>query len=120
MEPETRFAITLGASLVLWVPSLLGIVDGEVELGTGLAWYVVGLIAAWLAVAGLDRLLTGYYVTNEARSHRERAAAAREALGGSRSGEATDAAGVPVMAGSGESGSDERSSGGGEPVVAEG
>jgi hypothetical protein len=68
MSPERRFGVTLFVSLALWFPTLQELLANNVTLATGLLRYGVGLGVAWLAVAGVDRLLTGYRETNHARA----------------------------------------------------
>ncbi|MCZ7527727.1 MAG: hypothetical protein M5U14_15905 [Acidimicrobiia bacterium] len=60
MSPETRFGATLVVSLALWFTSLRAILDGELDFATGCLRYAVALGVAWLAVAGIDRLVSGY------------------------------------------------------------
>ena len=86
MQPETRFAMTLGVSLALWAPTLIRVVHGETALAQALGWYVVALIVAWAAVAGLDHLVAGYAATNERRDDETRVAAARQVAADAKAG----------------------------------
>ena len=68
MSPERRFGVTLFVSLALWFPTLQELVANNVTLADALMRYAVGLGVAWIAVAGIDRLFTGYRDTNLARA----------------------------------------------------
>jgi hypothetical protein len=68
MSPERRFGVTLLVSLGLWLPTLQELLGDNVTLATALLRYTIGLAIAWLAVAGVDRLLTGYREMNLART----------------------------------------------------
>ena len=60
MSPERRFGVTLFVSLALRFPTLQELVANNVTLASVLMRYAVGLGVAWIAVAGIDRLFTGY------------------------------------------------------------
>jgi hypothetical protein len=64
MVPERRFGVTLLVSLALWFPTLRELLAGDMPLATALLRYTVGLVIAWLVVAGVDKLLTGYRDAN--------------------------------------------------------
>jgi hypothetical protein len=68
MSPERRFGVTLLASLALWYPTLQELLASNVSLATALVRYAIGLGVAWLAVAGVDRLLSGYRDANLTRT----------------------------------------------------
>ena len=67
MAPERRFGVTLIVSLALWFPTLQELLANNVTLASALLRYTIGLGVAWLAVAGIDRLLSGYRAANVAR-----------------------------------------------------
>jgi hypothetical protein len=68
MSPERRFGVTLLASLALWYPTLQELLASNVSLATALVRYAIGLGVAWFAVAGINRLLSGYRDANLART----------------------------------------------------
>ena len=68
MVPERRFGVTLLVSLALWFPTLQELLASNVSLAAALVRYTIGLAIAWLVVAGVDRLLTGYRDANLART----------------------------------------------------
>jgi hypothetical protein len=68
MVPERRFGVTLLLSLGLWFPTLQELIANNVSLATALVRYTIGLAIAWLVVAGVDRLLSGYRDANLART----------------------------------------------------
>lgn len=62
MGAETRFAIVLFGSLILWLPALSSVLAGELDAGAGLIRYVIGAAFVWAMVAGLNQLVSGYAV----------------------------------------------------------
>jgi hypothetical protein len=71
--PESRFAVTLIASLVLWFPTALVLLSGDIDGFGASVRYVLGLLIAWIAVAVLDRLITAY-VAGQGRTREAEAA----------------------------------------------
>ncbi|HZP30774.1 MAG TPA: hypothetical protein VFC99_17635 [Acidimicrobiia bacterium] len=68
MSPERRFGVTLFLSLALWFPTLQELLADNVALSTALTRYALGLAAAWVGVAVVDRLLSGYRDANLAKT----------------------------------------------------
>jgi hypothetical protein len=64
MKPETRFATTLLASLVLWSPTLLAVLHGSVALPDAAIWYLLALVVSYLAIGGFNALLLSYHRQN--------------------------------------------------------
>jgi hypothetical protein len=64
MKPETRFATTLLASLVLWSPTLLAVLHGGVALPDAALWYLLALVVSYLAIGGFNALLLSYHRQN--------------------------------------------------------
>lgn len=60
MTTHRRPTLVLGGSFLLWLPVLPGFLDGQVDAATAGVRYAVALALAWVAVAGLTRLLRGY------------------------------------------------------------
>jgi NADH:ubiquinone oxidoreductase subunit 2 (subunit N) len=77
VNPATRFAASLLASLALWAPTMLACLRGEVELTEAGIRYVAAFVAASVAFALLGRLVDGYASTQarlaEEAQHRRRA-----------------------------------------------
>ena len=64
MQPETRFATTLIASLALWAPTLVALLHGNVQLPDAAIRYLVALVVAWIAIGGFNALLLAYHRQN--------------------------------------------------------
>ena len=60
MNPNTAFSASLLVSLVLWLPSMLGALRGELDMPTAGLRYLVALTLSRIAVGGLARLLSAY------------------------------------------------------------
>lgn len=83
MGAETRFAVVLFGSLILWLPALSSVLAGELDAGAGLLRYVIGAAFVWAMVAGLNQLVSGYAVAtvDESTGSPEPEAKASEASG---------------------------------------
>ncbi len=64
MKPETRFATTLVASLVLWTPTLLAVLNGNVQLPDAALWYLAALVVSYVAIGAFNALLLSYHRQN--------------------------------------------------------
>lgn len=64
MQPETRFATTLVASLVLWAPTLVALLQGNAQLPDAALRYLLALVVAWVAIAAFNSLLVAYHRQN--------------------------------------------------------
>jgi len=62
--PEVLFALTLVASVVIWLPSLLAVISGDLALTTSIVRYVIGLIFSWVAIHAVSLLLRTYAKAN--------------------------------------------------------
>lgn len=62
--PEVLFAITLVASVVIWIPSLLAVMGGQLTLTTSILRYVIGLVFCWVAIHAVSLLLRSYAKAN--------------------------------------------------------
>lgn len=62
MGAETRLAVVLFGSFVLWIPALSSVLRGELDAGVaGIRWGV-GAALVWAMVAALNQLIAGYAV----------------------------------------------------------
>jgi hypothetical protein len=64
VQPETRFATTLLASLALWAPTLVALLQGNIQLPDAALRYLLALVVAWIAIAAFNALLLGYHRQN--------------------------------------------------------
>jgi hypothetical protein len=64
VQPETRFATTLLASLALWAPTLLALLQGNTQLPDAAVRYLVALVVAWIAIGAFNALLVAYHRQN--------------------------------------------------------
>jgi hypothetical protein len=64
VRPETRFAVTLLASLTLWAPTLVACLEGNADLPTTAERYLLALVVAWLAIAAFNALLMSFHKQN--------------------------------------------------------
>lgn len=97
MKPETRFATTLLASLVLWSPTLLAVLHGGVGLPDAAIWYLLALVVSYLAIGGFNALLLSYHRQNamaEAQRDAEALAERLAQLDRERAAHAAEAASV--------------------------
>ena len=60
MNPNTAFSASLLVSLVLWLPSMLAALRGEVDTPAAGLRYLAALVLSRFAVGGLARLLSAY------------------------------------------------------------
>lgn len=60
MNPSFRFTLSLLVSLVLWAPTALACLRGDVDLGAAGVRYLAGFLVAHLATGVLGRLATAY------------------------------------------------------------
>jgi hypothetical protein len=64
VNPDLRFGSTLAASLLLWTPSLLALLHGDIPLHSALMWYTGALVIAWLGFGLLDWLIVSFTRSN--------------------------------------------------------
>lgn len=64
MQPETRFATTLIASLALWAPTFVALLQGNVQLPDAALRYLLALVVAWIAIWAFNSLLLAYHRQN--------------------------------------------------------
>jgi hypothetical protein len=64
VQPETRFATTLIASLLLWAPTLLALLQGNSDLPSAAIRYLLALVVAWIAIGAFNALLLAYHRQN--------------------------------------------------------
>ena len=60
MNPNTAFSASLLVSLVLWLPSMLAALRGELDTPAAGMRYLAALLLSRFAVGGLARLLSAY------------------------------------------------------------
>ncbi len=60
MNPNTAFSLSLVVSLVLWLPSMLGSLRGELDMSAAGLRYLAALALSRFAVGGVARLLSAY------------------------------------------------------------
>jgi hypothetical protein len=60
MNPNTAFSLSLLLSLVLWLPSMLAALRGEIDTSTAGLRYLAALLLSRFAVGGVARLLSAY------------------------------------------------------------
>jgi hypothetical protein len=60
MNPNTAFSASLLVSLVLWLPSMLAALRGELDTPDAGLRYLAALFLSRFAVGGLARLLSAY------------------------------------------------------------
>jgi len=60
MNPNTVFSASLVTSLVLWFPSMLACLRGDLDLAPAGLRYLAALAASRLALGGLARLVAAY------------------------------------------------------------
>jgi hypothetical protein len=60
MNPNAAFSASLLVSLVLWLPSLLAALRGEVDTPAAGLRYLAALFLSRFAVGGVARLLSAY------------------------------------------------------------
>lgn len=60
MNPNTRTAIALGMSLVLWAPVAVSVVNGRQDVMIGGMYYLGGLLLAWVGTGIIATLVNGY------------------------------------------------------------
>ena len=77
---ETVRGLVLLASVVLWLPFLPPLLDGNLTLEQGLVRYGCALLLAWSAGSGLSALVRSYSAQTEQRAaeEAERAQAAQQ------------------------------------------
>ena len=62
MGAETRLAVVLFGSFVLWIPALNSVLRGELDAGAaGIRWGI-GAVLVWTMVAVLSQLIGSYAV----------------------------------------------------------
>ena len=62
MGADTRLAVVLFGSFVLWIPALGSVLRGELDIGAaGLRWTIAAVLV-WIVVTGLNQLIGGYAV----------------------------------------------------------
>jgi hypothetical protein len=61
VNPSTVFSASLLASLVLWLPSMLACLRGDLDLASAGLRYLGALVLARLVLGGLARLVNGYH-----------------------------------------------------------
>jgi hypothetical protein len=64
VQPETRFATTLIASLLLWAPTFVALLQGNTALPDAAVRYLLALVVAWIAIGGFNALLLAYHRQN--------------------------------------------------------
>jgi hypothetical protein len=57
---SVRWFVILLGSVVLWLPTLLGALDGKVSLDAALLRYAIGLALCSIGVSGVGRMLDTY------------------------------------------------------------
>ena len=60
MNPNAAFSASLLVSLVLWLPSMLAALRGELDTPAAGLRYLAALLLSRFAVGGLARLLSAY------------------------------------------------------------
>ncbi len=60
MNPNTAFSLSLLVSLVLWLPSVLASLRGELDVSAAGLRYLAALTLSRFAVGGVARLLSAY------------------------------------------------------------
>jgi|GEM_PF-5339972 len=60
MNPNTVFSASLVTSLVLWLPSMLACLRGDLDLPAAGLRYLAALVVSRLALNGLARLVNAY------------------------------------------------------------
>jgi hypothetical protein len=60
MNPNTAFSLSLLVSLVLWLPSVLASLRGELDMPAAGLRYLAALTLSRVAVGGVARLLSAY------------------------------------------------------------
>ena len=91
MNPNTVFSASLVASLLLWFPSMLACLRGDLDLAPAGLRYVAALTASRLAMGFLARLVSAY----RAAQHHDSAGAEDTSSGASL---ASSAAASPTAA----------------------
>lgn len=62
MNAETRLAVVLFGSFVLWIPALNSVLRGELDVGAaGIRWSI-GAAMVWAMLAAMNQLISGYAV----------------------------------------------------------
>ncbi|MFZ4583740.1 MAG: hypothetical protein ACOYNI_00745 [Acidimicrobiia bacterium] len=62
--PEALIAYTLGGTIVMWLPSFLGLIHGSVEFSTAMFRLAIALVVATVAVRVVGRMVDNYLATN--------------------------------------------------------
>lgn len=60
MNPSARLALSLLAALVLWWPTMLASLRGDLDLTAGVARLAVAVLLAWFRIGLVGRLVHGY------------------------------------------------------------
>ena len=60
MNPNTAFSLSLLVSLLLWLPSVLASLRGELDMPAAGLRYLAALTLSRFAVGGVARLLSAY------------------------------------------------------------
>jgi Na+-driven multidrug efflux pump len=67
MNPNAVFSASLVTSLLLWLPSMLACLRGDLDLAPAGLRYLAALIVSRLAMGGLARLLNVYRAERDDR-----------------------------------------------------
>jgi hypothetical protein len=65
MNPNTVFSASLVTSLVLWFPSMLACLRGDLDLAPAGLRYLAALAVSRLAMGGLARLVAAYRAAHD-------------------------------------------------------
>lgn len=68
---DTLRGVVLLASVLLWLPFLRPLLDGDLTVAEGLVRYAGTLLLSWAGVAGLATLVAGYVRASEAAAAAE-------------------------------------------------
>ena len=67
MGNDTRFAITLGATLLVWAPAGIGLWNGTVSFTSAALRFALALALCYFGVALVNRLIVRYGTENAVR-----------------------------------------------------
>lgn len=73
MNAETRLAIVLFGSFVLWLPALGSVLRGELDAEVAGVRWALGAALVWMALKGLNHLFMGYAMDSAGDEPRRRA-----------------------------------------------
>lgn len=76
---DTVRGLVLLCSVVLWLPFLRPVLDGDLTVEQGLLRYAGTLLLAWAGGAGVSALVRGYVAQGEQRAAEQSEAGQREA-----------------------------------------